>query len=141
MYLFETQEVNMNEVVQSGRYWLLLIGLLGGTLSGALGVGSGILIIPALVLGLGIEQKVAQGICLAVMVPMALMGAYRYYVNPDINQPGCNTCDGSARCRGCLPGCANCSLAAGVDIEAVFRCFYRHCRHQNGIHEMMAQPC
>lgn len=74
----------MNEVVQNGWYWLLLIGLLGGTLSGALGVGSGILIIPALVLGLGIQQKVAQGICLAVMVPMALMGAYRYYVNPDI---------------------------------------------------------
>jgi len=74
----------MNEVIQSGWYWLLLIGLLGGTLSGALGVGSGILIIPALVLGLGIQQKVAQGICLAVMVPMALMGAYRYYINPDI---------------------------------------------------------
>jgi len=74
----------MNEVVQSGWYWLLLIGILAGTLSGALGVGSGILIIPALVFGLGIEQKSAQGISLAVMVPMALMGAYRYYVNPDI---------------------------------------------------------
>ena len=74
----------MNEIVQSGWYWLLLIGLIAGTLSGALGVGSGILIIPALVLGLGIQQKVAQGISLAVMVPMALMGAYRYYVNPDI---------------------------------------------------------
>ena len=74
----------MNEIVQSGWYWLLLIGLIAGTLSGALGVGSGILIIPALVLGLGIQQKVAQGISLAVMVPMALMGAYRYYMNPDI---------------------------------------------------------
>lgn len=74
----------MNEVVQNGWYWLLLIGILAGTLSGALGVGSGILIIPALVFGLGIEQKSAQGISLAVMVPMALMGAYRYYVNPDI---------------------------------------------------------
>lgn len=74
----------MNEIVQGGWYWLLLIGLLAGTLSGALGVGSGILIIPALVFGLGIQQKAAQGISLAVMVPMALMGAYRYYVNPDI---------------------------------------------------------
>lgn len=74
----------MNELVQNGWQWLLLIGLVGGTLSGALGVGSGILIIPALALGLGIAQKSAQGICLAVMVPMALMGAYRYYVNPDI---------------------------------------------------------
>ncbi len=74
----------MNEWVQSSWHWLLLISLVGGVLSGALGVGSGILIIPALVLALGVPQKVAQGICLAVMVPMALMGAYRYYVNPDI---------------------------------------------------------
>ena len=74
----------MNEVIQNSWYWLLLISLLGGTISGALGVGSGILIIPALVLGLGFPQKAAQGICLAVMVPMAFMGAYRYYINPDI---------------------------------------------------------
>ena len=74
----------MNELIQNSWQWLLLVGLLGGTLSGALGVGSGVLIIPALVLGMGVQQKEAQGICLAVMVPMALMGAYRYYVNPDI---------------------------------------------------------
>ena len=74
----------MNELIQTGWHWLLLISLLGGVLSGALGVGSGILIIPALVLALGVPQKAAQGICLAVMVPMSLMGAYRYYINPDI---------------------------------------------------------
>jgi len=74
----------MNELIQTGWHWLLLISLAGGVLSGALGVGSGILIIPALVLALGVPQKAAQGICLAVMVPMSLMGAYRYYVNPDI---------------------------------------------------------
>jgi uncharacterized membrane protein YfcA len=74
----------MNEVVQNSWYWLLLISLLGGTLSGALGVGSGILVIPALVLGLGFQQKDAQGVCLGVMVPMALTGAISYYVNPDI---------------------------------------------------------
>jgi uncharacterized membrane protein YfcA len=74
----------MNEMVQNSWHWLLLISLVGGTLSGALGVGSGILIIPALVLGLGFQQKVAQGVCLGVMVPMALTGAFSYYVNPDI---------------------------------------------------------
>jgi uncharacterized membrane protein YfcA len=74
----------MNEMVQNSWQWLLLISLVGGTLSGALGVGSGILIIPALVLGLGFQQKVAQGVCLGVMVPMALTGAFSYYVNPDI---------------------------------------------------------
>ena len=39
--------------------------------------------IPALV-ALAIPQKEAQGIALAVMVPMALMGAVRYKLNPDI---------------------------------------------------------
>ena len=58
--------------------------MLSGILSGALGVGSGILIIPALALGLGVSQKVAQGTCLAVMAPMALMGVLRYHWNPDI---------------------------------------------------------
>jgi uncharacterized membrane protein YfcA len=74
----------MNELVRNSWPVLLVISLLGGTVSGALGVGSGILLIPALVLLMGMSQKVAQGTCLAVMVPMALMGAVRYYVNPEI---------------------------------------------------------
>jgi uncharacterized membrane protein YfcA len=74
----------MNELVRNSWPVLLVISLLGGTVSGALGVGSGILLIPALVIFMGMSQKVAQGTCLAVMVPMALMGAVRYYVNPEI---------------------------------------------------------
>jgi uncharacterized membrane protein YfcA len=74
----------MDEVVRHSWYWLLLIGLAGGTVSGALGIGSGVLVVPALVLGMGFTQKVAQGTCLSVMVPMALMGALRYHWNPDI---------------------------------------------------------
>jgi uncharacterized membrane protein YfcA len=66
-------------------YWLLLIGLAGGTFGGMLGLGSGVVVVPALVLGLGFSQKVAQGTCLAMMVPMALMGAFRYYVNPELS--------------------------------------------------------
>ena len=78
----------MDELVRNSWHWLLLISLFGGILSGALGVGSGILIVPALVLFMGVSQKAAQGTCLAVMVPMALMGAFRYYVNPDIKLSG-----------------------------------------------------
>ncbi len=75
----------MDEIVTTNWYWLVLLGVFAGTLSGALGVGSGILIIPALVLGVGFSQKVAQGTCLAVMVPMVLMGAVRYKMNPTID--------------------------------------------------------
>ncbi len=74
----------MEELVRNSWCWLLLISLLSGILSGALGVGSGILLVPALVLFMGVSQKAAQGTCLAVMVPMALMGAIRYYANPEI---------------------------------------------------------
>ena len=74
----------MDDIVRNGWYWLILIGLLSGTISGALGVGGGILIVPALVLGMGVTQKLAQGTSLAVMVPVALMGALRYHWNPEI---------------------------------------------------------
>jgi len=63
---------------------LLLLGLAAGVLSAMLGVGSGILLVPALTLAFGLTQKSAQGTALAVMVPMALVGAMRYIANPDI---------------------------------------------------------
>lgn len=74
----------MTETLQNSGYWLALIGVLGGTLGSALGVGSGILLVPAFVFILSLEQKAAQGMSLAVMAPMALMAAMRYHFNPDI---------------------------------------------------------
>ena len=66
-------------------WWLYVgLGVLAGILSGALGVGSGILLIPALVILCHFPQKSAQGTALAVMVPMAVVGAIRYKVNPEI---------------------------------------------------------
>ncbi|MFC1498464.1 sulfite exporter TauE/SafE family protein [Verrucomicrobiota bacterium] len=72
------------EIIRMNWYWFVLIGFAAGILSGSLGVGAGILIVPALVLGLGFEQKIAQGTCLAVMAPMALIAWWRYHLNPDI---------------------------------------------------------
>ncbi len=65
--------------------WLLIaIGIAAGILSGLLGVGSGILVVPILVLAFQYTQKSAQGTALAVMIPMALVGAIRYGMNPAI---------------------------------------------------------
>jgi len=50
----------------------LLIGLIGGTFGGLLGIGGGTLFVPALVLILGEEQHVAQGISLMVIIPTAI---------------------------------------------------------------------
>jgi hypothetical protein len=66
--------------------FLLILGLAAGTLSGLLGIGAGVLVIPALVY-VSFAQKDAQGIALAVMVPMALVGALRYKLHPEIQVP------------------------------------------------------
>jgi len=69
----------------SNPWWVfVLLGICAGVLSGALGLGSGIIFVPTLVLLCGFGQKSAQGMALAVMVPMALVGALRYWKNPEI---------------------------------------------------------
>jgi uncharacterized protein len=74
----------MSEIVATNWPWLMVIGVAAGTLSSMLGIGGGVLVVPALVLGLGVGQKSAQGVSLAMMIPMALMGALRYWWNPAI---------------------------------------------------------
>jgi len=69
----------------SNPWWVfVLLGLCAGVLSGALGLGSGVILVPVLVLLCAVEQKCAQGMALAVIVPTALVGALRYWRNPDI---------------------------------------------------------
>ena len=67
-------------------WWaLVLLGFVGGIICGALGVGSGVVFVPVLVIVFLLPQKAAQGTALAVMVPMALLGAARYWRNPEID--------------------------------------------------------
>ena len=67
-------------------WWVLvLLGLAGGIVAGSLGVGGGIIFVPVLVIVFLLPQKAAQGTALAVMVPMALLGAIRYWRNPAID--------------------------------------------------------
>ncbi|PKP31335.1 MAG: permease [Bacteroidetes bacterium HGW-Bacteroidetes-16] len=59
---------------------LILIGLLAGMFSGLIGIGGAIIMIPALVLILGMDQYSAQGTSLAIMLPpIGLMAAWNYY--------------------------------------------------------------
>jgi hypothetical protein len=72
-----------------GEWWgFVLLGVCAGIISGLLGVGSGTVVIPALVLVWGFGQKSAQGMALAIMVPMALVGAIRYWRNPEVELRG-----------------------------------------------------
>jgi hypothetical protein len=54
-----------------------LIGLLAGIVAGMLGVGGGVLFVPALTIGLGLGQVEAEATSLLAVVPVALVGAWR----------------------------------------------------------------
>tara|TARA_B100000497_G_scaffold59182_1_gene67373 strand:- start:4742 stop:5116 length:375 start_codon:yes stop_codon:yes gene_type:complete len=59
---------------------LLIIGILAGILSGLIGVGGGVIMIPLLVFVLGYSQHAAQGTSLAVLaIPVTFIAAYNYY--------------------------------------------------------------
>lgn len=59
---------------------LISIGLFAGLVSGTLGLGGGIVIIPALVFFLGLTQHQAQGTSLAILLfPIGILGVYNYY--------------------------------------------------------------
>ena len=58
---------------------LVLIGLAAGFLAGLLGIGGGVFMVPAMVLILGMNQHVAQGTSLLVIIPAALTGSYAHY--------------------------------------------------------------
>ncbi|HEY2721191.1 MAG TPA: TSUP family transporter, partial [Chitinophagaceae bacterium] len=47
---------------------LVLVGLVAGTLSGLVGVGGGIIIVPALIFFLGFSQQAAQGTSLGLLL-------------------------------------------------------------------------
>ena len=53
---------------------LVAVGLAAGVLSATLGVGGGVVFVPALVALLGFEQQLAQGTSLAVILPTVLVG-------------------------------------------------------------------
>jgi uncharacterized protein len=59
---------------------VILIGLGAGILSGLVGIGGGIIMVPALVLFLHYSQHQAQGTSLAVLtLPVVILAAFNYY--------------------------------------------------------------
>lgn len=59
---------------------LLVIGLAAGFMSSMVGIGGGLVIVPALVVFYGMDQKLAQGTSLLIIaLPVTAAGAYAYY--------------------------------------------------------------
>jgi uncharacterized protein len=59
---------------------LILVGLAAGMLGGFIGVGGGIIIVPAMVYFMGMGQHAAQGTSLAMMLPpIGALAVWNYY--------------------------------------------------------------
>jgi uncharacterized membrane protein YfcA len=77
----------------------IVIGAFAGLLAGLLGVGGGILFVPALTVFLGLTQVDAEATSLLAIMPMALVGAWRQhrYGNVDLR-------DGATLGLAAIPG-------------------------------------
>ncbi len=65
---------------------LLIVGAVAGYLSGLIGIGGGIVIVPVLVYFLAMDQKAAQGTTLFMfMLPIGFLGVYNYYKEGQLN--------------------------------------------------------
>ncbi len=64
----------------------LILGLAAGMLSGLLGIGGAVVIVPALIYLFGLSQHLAQGTTLALMLPpIGLLAALTYYKQGYVN--------------------------------------------------------
>ncbi|NER18479.1 sulfite exporter TauE/SafE family protein [Spongiivirga citrea] len=66
--------------------WLIVIGILAGVLSGIVGIGGGIVMVPLLAILLGFTQHEAQGTSLAAMLPpVTILAVMNYYKAGHVN--------------------------------------------------------
>lgn len=64
---------------------LLAIGIAGGILSGAFGVGGGIILVPLLVTFAGLDQRRASATSLLAILPTSIAGSITYIVNGEVD--------------------------------------------------------
>ena len=112
-----------HEVLGAGPWPALLHTLLGlavGGLAGLLGIGGGAILVPVLVLGEGIDQHIAQGISLLMIVPVGIVGMVSYARQGKLSSRG-------------LP-----SLLAGGAVGAVSGSFLAHRIHSPTLTRLFA---
>ena len=64
----------------------LAIGVMIGVVSGAIGLGGAIFLIPVLVYGYGMDQRSAQGTSLAtLLLPIGALAFWKYYQSGHVN--------------------------------------------------------
>lgn len=64
----------------------IILGIIAGMLSGLIGIGGGVIIVPALLFIFGFSQQQAQGTTLALMVPpIGILAAWTYYKQGNVD--------------------------------------------------------
>jgi uncharacterized membrane protein YfcA len=101
----------------------LALGLAAGVFSGLLGIGGGIIIVPALIFICGFSQHLAQGTTLALMVPpIGLFAAWTYYKHGHVDLPAAALiCAGFV--VGSLGGARFAEVLSGLLLRRVFGAF------------------
>lgn len=64
---------------------IVVAGLVAGIVSGLLGVGGGVVMVPLLVLLAGLTQHEAHATSLAAIVPIALLGAATFALDGEVS--------------------------------------------------------
>ncbi|MGH8924741.1 MAG: sulfite exporter TauE/SafE family protein [Acidimicrobiia bacterium] len=81
------REIETTTTIPTGSsVWMAIgIGVFAGMLSGLFGVGGGIMVVPALVSFLDMDQRLAQGTSLVAVAPMGLAGMIGYALNQSVD--------------------------------------------------------
>ena len=101
---------------------LVAIGVVGGLLSGLLGVGGGVIMVPLLVLWAGVGQRDAHALSLGAIIPISVAGIVTFGIAGRVNWP-----DALALAVGAVAGARiGAALLARADervLKVVFGCF------------------
>lgn len=79
------ESLGREELTVPGIAALIVIGFVTGTLSGLLGIGGGIVMVPAMVVLFAMPPVLAKGTSVAVIVPSAIVGTLRNRANDNVN--------------------------------------------------------
>ncbi len=101
---------------------LLAIGVIGGLLSGLLGVGGGVIMVPLLVLWAGYGQRDAHALSLGAIIPISIAGILTYGIAGQVHW-----LDAAALALGAVAGARlGAGMLARIDertLKIVFGCF------------------
>ena len=83
--VFELDTATEHALTVGSAAALLATGIVAGVLAGLLGIGGGVIMVPAMMLVLGLSPVVAKGTSLAVIVPTAIIGTWRNRRNLNVD--------------------------------------------------------